>query len=228
MITISFDKLENVQENTKLKGSESILCDCFYNKKHYIYKQPNNYDETTFKKLMALSEISNHSFLVPEIFVYQTRPIGYLLTYLEGYESFYDISSNFNKKKKEKIKLLKLAKETIIKMHDLGIIHGDLHTANIMYKNDDIKIIDFESSKYKDYDFGNMNNYSKDYLSVNGPNISIDIYNFNIDTISLLYNYNWHFATQKNKLETEEQQIIWDKTKNKKKLTYSDFLIDRY
>ena len=34
--------------------------------------------------------------------------------------------------------------------------------------------------------------------------------------------------TAKNKLETEEQQIIWDKTKSKKKLTYSDFLIDRY
>ncbi len=222
---ISFSDLKNVEENNNLLGSESILCDCFYENKHYIYKQPNGYDEETFKKMMSLSKISNEYFLIPKIFVYQNNPIGYLLPYLDGYKSFYEID---DKTKKQKIKLLKLAKEAIISMHNEGIIHGDLHTANIMFKDNDIKIIDFESVKYKKYSFGNMNDFSKEYLKINKPNKSIDIYNFNIDTVSILYNYNWHYVFQKQKLDTKEQQLIWQKTKEQKKLTYSDFLIDRY
>ena len=224
MLEVAFNELESVVENPKMMGSESILCDCYLDGKHYIYKQPNSYNIDTFNKMKALAKIQNEHLLLPKIFVFQTKPIGYLLPYLDGYESFYNLKKN----KTEKIKLLKKAKDVIIEMHKYGIIHGDLHTANIMYKDDDIKIIDFESSKYLNYEFGETNDYSIEYLKRHKPNKNVDIYNFNIDTISILYKYNWHYVFNKEKLETDEQLKVWQKTKEKKRLTYNDFLIDRY
>lgn len=227
MQKVYFDELENVIENTDMMGSESILCDCTLDGKHYIYKQPNFYDEIVYTKMNELSEIKNSHLLLPEIVVYQKKPIGFLLPYLDGYKSFYGL----DKTKEEKILLLKKAKEAIISMHKEGIIHGDLHIANIMFKDDDIKIIDFEGSKYQNYNFGDLNDYSKAYLENNKETIGVDIHNFNIDTFSILYNVNWHYVFNviyKRRFETTDQIKIWQKTKNKKKLTNNDFLIDRY
>lgn len=117
-------------------------------------------------------------------------------------------------------------------MHKLGIIHCDLHTANIMYKESDIKIIDFEDASYRNIIPDHFSKHSKNYLEHNTLSPSVDIYNFNIDTVSILYNVSWsdifeYSFTFENKL-TPKQKEIWVKTKEKKELTSNDYLIDYY
>lgn len=201
---------------------------CTYNNQKYFYKElfPDN---NIVKLYNSLESINNPSFLIPKILVFKNRITGDLTQELIDYASLSDLK---DKDYNEKIRILKLIKEKIIMMHEYGIIHRDLHASNIMCKNNDIKIIDFESCSYKGNTPSVCNKYSKNYLKENKLSPSVDIYNFNIDTASVLYNINWldifnYSFTFEDKL-TPLQSKVWVKTKEKKELTSNDYLIDYY
>ena len=228
MDKIYFNELKNVTESNMI-GSESTIYKCFFNNRFYLYKQPHEINEYLSEKLNLLKEINNTYLVTPKIIIYGNnfkKPIGYLINYLDNYKSLYDLELS----KTEKIKILKMTKLAIIEMHKLEIIHCDLHTANIMYNKNSIKIIDFDASRFLNYVPSYFNKYSKEYLEKNYINESIDIYNFNIDTFCLLNNIAWDsvFKFDDTINLTEAQNKVWKKTKEKKELTYDDFLIDRY
>ena len=229
MDNIYFSDLDSITD-TELLGSESTLYNCTFNNKIYLYKQPNHFSNNLEEKIKALSNISNSNLITPKFIIYgdkYKKPIGCLIEYLNKYKSLYYL----NCYKEEKIKILKQVKNVIIEMHKVGIIHCDLHIANIMYYNNDVKIIDFDSSKYLNYIPKHFNQYSQDYLNTHSIiTKGIDIYNFNVDTFSFIYNVDWNnvfnfdYTVNLNK----EQNEVWQKTKEKKELTYDDFLIDRF
>lgn len=228
MDKIYFSDLESISENNML-GSESAIYNCFFNNKFYLYKQPLAFKQDIAEKMNLLTNIDNPYLITPKFIIYgdnYQKPIGYLLYYLEKYKSLYYLKIS----KEEKIDVLKKVKEAIIEMHKLGIIHCDLHVANIMCSKDDVKIIDLDSSKYLNYEPDDFNSYSQEYLKINKLDKSVDIYNFNIDTFSCLNNIAWDhvFDFDYTANLNDEQNKIWQKTKEKKELTYDDFLIDRY
>lgn len=228
MNKIYFSDLNDLIENEQL-GSESIRYNCIFDGKEYLYKQPLTFNENDARKMQKLTNINNPSLVTPKHIIYGDRfakPIGYLLEYYNNYQSLYFMNTPID----EKIKILKTAKQKIITMHNYGIIHCDLHLANIIYKDDDVKIVDFDTSKYLDYSAHAYNKYTKMYLENNYLDKSVDIYNFNIDTFSCLYKITWDdvFRLDFTKTLTNEQNNIWQKTKERKELTYDDFLIDRF
>lgn len=117
-------------------------------------------------------------------------------------------------------------------MNSLGIIHADLHPGNILFCKNNVKICDFDSCKYMEFPANEYNDYSSRYLLHNPISSSIDIYNFNIVTASILYNVNWseifEFSfTFENKLNSDQKRI-WQKVKTQEPLTNKDFLINHY
>lgn len=232
MKIISEEKLKNIKYNGSLLGSESDLFNCTYNKNEYLLKKLFYYlSEDHIQKLYSLSKLKTESLVLPKYLIYNEyqKICGYLVLFYENYKSFYDIASE---SKETKIKLLKQAKEKIISMHDNGIIHRDLHPANIIYQDNDVKLIDFDSCFYNNITTGSYNKFSKSYLEINKLSPSIDIFNFNLDTISILYNIQWNEILNfeyvfEERLDSNQKEI-WVKTKQKKELTNNDFLIDFY
>lgn len=224
------EDLKNLCLQEDFQGSEANFYTCLFDNKHYIYKEPiYTINKDSLKLYQKLESINETSLLIPKIFVFKNRIIGHLTEQLFNYSLLYDLKNNTIDKK---IQILKLVKEKIVKMHELGIIHCDLHIYNVMYNNENIKIIDFENCSYKDIIPIYFSHYSKNYLRNNPLSPSVDIYNFNIDTASILYNVSWpdifKFSfTFEDKL-TPRQKEIWVKTKEKKELTSNDYLIDYY
>ena len=223
------DDLKNLCFQKKFMGSESNLYTCTYNNQAYVYKELYAMNNYLLDLYNSLNDINDSSLLIPKLFVFKDKIIGHLTEELVDYSLLFNLQKESYE---EKIRVLKLIKDKIINMHKLGIIHLDLHTANVMYKGEDIKIIDFEHSSYKNISPIYFSKHSRDYLRKNTLSPSVDIYNFNIDTVSILYNVSWSdmfdFSfTFEDKLTTKQKEV-WIKTKGKKELTSNDYLIDCY
>lgn len=228
MDKIYFSDLNNLIENKHL-GSESIRYNCIFNNKEYLYKQPLTFNEEDANKMKKLTNINNSSLVTPKLIIHGDRygkPIGYLVDYYDNYKSLYFADLPLE----QRIKVLKITKEKIITMHNYGIIHCDLHLANIILHDDDVKIVDFDTAQYLNYSAHTYNKYTSMYLENNKLSESVDIYNFNIDTFSYLYRIAWDevFRLDFTKKLNAEQNNVWQKTKERKELTYDDFLIDRF
>ena len=127
--------------------------------------------------------------------------------------------------------MLKKAKKIILNMHKNNLIHMDLNPFNILYRRSKIKIIDFDDSIYKSNKTpNNLNKLVLKYLSKNDLDYSVDVFMFNITTISLLFDISFYDVFEdciEEKL-TDEKKEIFEKTKKLQKLNNSDFLIDYY
>lgn len=196
----------------------------------YVFKR-FDFDSEHEKKLDSLSNIINKSIIQPEILIKDNNNFnkGYLSKEFCG---ACDISILYAYSISQKIKILKVAKESIIEMHSLGIVHADLYLGNILFYKNNVKICDFDSCKYMDFSANDYNSYSSDYLLHNSISSSIDIYNFNLVTASILYNVNWSEILKfsyvfENKLNSEQKKI-WQKVKTQEPLTSKHFLIDQY
>lgn len=232
---INEQDLQKVQLDKTLWGANSDLYHCEYQNIKYLYKKLYSFSDELQSKLQALMKNQNASLNLPQYIVFDKgKPTGYLLKPLVNYKLFYHLSDH---KREEIIKLLKLAKKSIISMHQDGIIHCDLHPANIMYheNNDDIKIIDFDRCSYNGIssDIKNDNFLCNYYLSNHKLDMSFDIFLFNLSAISLLYKIAYDDILKPNfinvtnqKIENKKQEEIWQKIKQKKELTHNDFFID--
>lgn len=227
MEIVKKENLENVIYQEEMLGSQADLYTCFFDNKIYVYKEPFNYSQNMIDLHERLATVHNRELILPEILVSEHNKIVAYLTSLSNFSELYYLKSL---KLKKKIFILKQAKKTIMSMHKDNIIHCDLHIANILYKDGKIRIIDFDSCVYGNNKPESLNKYAKSYLETNDISPSLDIFMFNILTISFLYNiaffdvFNFDFICNLD----EEKKEIWQKTKSKKELTYDDFLINYY
>lgn len=190
METINLSSI-NMNFLESFMGSFSTIQKCEYNGKFYMYKKFDNINffKKNMKKFQKLNEIDNEYLVMPEYFVFDDYEQEYnaYLTKFINYQK-----SSVIKTLDDKIVRLNAIKNNINKMHDLGIIHGDLHFGNILldvnsYQN---KIIDFDNCSYENYKI-NKNyvlDYTNLYMSKYGVNKGLDIFLFNLITYSVLNN----------------------------------------
>lgn len=227
MEIISKDIIIDSMHRSEMIGSQADLYTCFFDNKKYVYKEPYDYSQNLIDLHERLSHIHNKKLILPQILVSEH---GKIVAYLTRLSHFSPIFYLQNLSLKKKIDILNQAKKAIISMHQSHIIHCDLHTANIMYKGGKVEIIDFDSCVYGSNTPESLNKYAKNYLKINDISPSLDIFIFNISTISFLYNISFldvfKFDFMCN-LDGEKEEV-WQKTKAKKELTYNDFLINYY
>ena len=235
MERINRHDLENLIYNEEMIGSTSELYNCMFNGKTFLYKKLDIFFHDQVNLFDKLSEVDENFLNIPKHLIVNSynRPVGYLVEPYKDYKSLFDTNESPSLSTSMKIKILMDAKEKIIRMHKHNIIHCDLHSANIMCKGTDTKIIDFDFCSYQYSTPCSYHPFSYKYFQTNPLTYSIDIFMFNITTISLLYDVAFPnvFNSEQiidSKLQENDHRRIWQKVKEKKELTYNDFLINYY
>lgn len=165
-------------------GSASDIYHCMYKNKFYIYKkylQPEEMiDDKFFNRFKILSSKNIKQIVLPNHLVLSSdEPKGYLTSSIER-KSIISIEDPL-----EKYKALIETKKIIQKLHQNDIIHGDIHSGNILVKNNKRCLIDFDNCEIKDsvkLDFNKCSISAMNYINKNGIIKNLDIYMFNVLT----------------------------------------------
>ena len=136
--------------------------------------------------------------------------IGYLTKIHDGKDL--GLSTNIG----EIAVLLKEAKEQLILMHDIGLIHGDIHYCNIMYSDESTDFIDYDNSSYLNFNPDatkyslNAFNFAKAF----GISKELDVFLFNKMTFELINDLDGNREVEKN-IRDKEYGIFTDKESKK-------------
>lgn len=96
--------------------------------------------------------------------------------------------------KKEKYQILTKVKNKLQKLHELGIIYGDLHQDNILYNGNDIIICDLDNSYLNGFSFDTKNNHISYYIDrVKSIDTRMDNFALNLLTIYYLQNISYAY-----------------------------------
>lgn len=187
MEIIDYKDIKFIDNDIYNYGSYGSIKRCILNDKLYICKEFNdlNYLNGKRRKLDLLGDIDKKEIYTPKFWVKNNNLINsYLCDFFDGK----DICAVSDRPIEEKISVLKKAKQSILTMHDIGIIHSDLIDSNIMYDNDNSIIIDFDNCNYKKYktNIVHTNDYSSKFISKYGVIKELDIFIFNLLTFSIL------------------------------------------
>lgn len=223
------DELSSIIPSSDMFGNENYLYTCIFNNKIFIYKEIPNFNGEQINTLESISTIKNQNLTFPKFLVYDKNKFsGYITEYLNNYLPLFSLDDLDLDKK---IKILKITKKIILNMHKENIIHMDLNPFNILCKKSKIKIIDFDDSIYKfNKNSNNLNPLVLEYLNKNEIDFGVDIFIFNITTLSLLFNIPFYDVLKypiEEKLNNEKLEKF-EKTKKLQKLTDNDYLIDYY
>ncbi len=176
-------------EDAKIESGLSIIQECVINNENYMckrYVDDNTFSRSFCKKIDNLSSISEEGLCVPKILITDNgKPTCYLAKKFEGKT----IINLDQEKQSKKIKVLKNAKNKILKMQALGIIHADIHYANLMYDSDgNVGVIDFDNCSYKNYRTIRKLcfDYAEEFIRKFGTCEELDIAMFNYLTFSIL------------------------------------------
>lgn len=229
MKIVNKSELNSIMPSSDMFSNKNGLYTCIFNDKIFLYKEIMNFSEEQINTLETVSTIKDKNLIFPEFLVYDKNKFsGYVTKYLNGYSPICDSDDlNLN----ERIKMLKKARKIILNMHKNNLIHMDLNPFNILYKRSKIKIIDFDDSIYKSNKTPtNLNKLVLEYLSKNDLDYSVDVFMFNITTISLLFDISFYdvFEDCTEEKLTDEKKEVFEKTKKLQKLNNNDFLIDYY
>ena len=155
---------------------------------------------------------------------------------LAKYYQKYDSEENKN----TTINLFKLLKNNILNLHNNGIIHGDIHSENVLINLETrvVGIIDFDACSYRNFNLNleHCNKYTKKYVQKYGVIKELDIFLFNYLTYQIINNsvdysevnqlilegYNKHFK------ENDDYKNICDTILLNAKKPTDKFLIDNY
>lgn len=179
-------------------GSYSIVQKCEYSGKLYAYKRINNVKifEKNINKLKKISKINLDCLITPKYLVYDDS-VNELNAYLTDFVDYKACSELLTLD--DKVERLYSIKKSIQSMHDIGIIHGDLHYGNVLIDSDSYtnKIIDFDNCAYKNYKINKIfaSDYANCYIEKYGVNKGLDIFLFNLMTYSIL-NCSPYFQTR--------------------------------
>lgn len=228
METINYEDLHFTDSNPNNiynSGYYGKIKKCTFNNKIYAYKEFKNekYLISKKRKLSNLSEITIPGLIVPKYWVKKDKSTNAYLTIFEDKDNISSLSKeNFE----QKFKTLKNAKELILTMHKEGIIHSDLHSGNILFKNKICSIIDFDNCTFKTYwTFKNdANDYCRNFINVYGISPELDIFLFNLLTYEILNDVKY-YTLRKN--ISENKYGIFD-NKEGIRICKSLFLDDKY
>jgi Kae1-associated kinase Bud32 len=141
-------------ENNKIlyRGAEAEICYCHYLGNAAVQKRRVSKQyriEEIDKKLISsrtkeeaklISESRRQGVSVPTIYDVDLQDGVITMEYING-ERIKDILNNLSERKM--IKICKMIGESIAKLHNGNIIHGDITTSNMILFNDRIHFIDF-------------------------------------------------------------------------------------
>ena len=131
-------------------------------------------DDIIFNEIYINMVMSNNG-IAPKVYDYAMKnKKGYIV--MDKYDgTLTDLLHRYQYDKTIDFKSIKeILKNYIKKMHDLGIVHRDLSSNNIVYKTDgSIAIIDYEFSIYSD----NKDLRSRDYIILNKLDENIEFIN---------------------------------------------------
>lgn len=151
IINITKEQLDNMKvikyddsDNPKIWVSNDIL---YKKDNHNVIKR---YKED-FEILRDYKELEKCVFPENEFYV-NGKYVGYTTTYFEDYKSLcyrmYKNKYSINDKKKIMKKIVKL----LIKLNENDIVHADLNTSNIICNGKDVKLIDFDRIRLREYE----------------------------------------------------------------------------
>lgn len=104
--------------------------------------------------------------------------------------------------------------ELVMKLHSIGILHGDLHVDNIMFKSNKMYLIDFGKARLKKITRGHRLNYEyrqlDDYTSWKylASSIHKNHKNTGITDANIKLFYDVYFDTIRSKKEKEEEKYM--------------------
>jgi Kae1-associated kinase Bud32 len=141
-------------ENNKIlyRGAEAEICYCHYNgnpavqkrrvKKRYRIKEIDKklISSRTKEEAKLITDSRRQGVSVPIIYDVDLLEGIITMEYLNG-ERIKDILNNLSENKRNKI--CKMIGESIAKLHNGNIIHGDITTSNMILCNGKIHFIDF-------------------------------------------------------------------------------------
>ncbi len=137
------------------RGAEAILYkknDFLIKKrisKGYRIKELDNKlrKERTIREIKLLVESKRNGVCVPTVIEKDLKNFKIVMEFVDG-DVLRDVLDKLTKKRLNMI--CKNIGESITKMHNAGIIHGDLTTSNMVLKNDHVYFIDFGLGKVSD------------------------------------------------------------------------------
>ena len=180
-------------------------------------------------------------FIFPFKFVYRTRNDENFYAYLMDYYYNYNGLDSIELSKKEKLELIKRARDLVEKLHkDYKILHCDLNSWNFLYNSekDNLLLSDFDTAvrfnKECDLSPRLHSDICLDYIENNGLDEGVDIFLFNIFTYSLLNNidpYSVIFNINNNKygeIKSQKAREILNSYKDLKneKVLKKEYIID--
>lgn len=183
MKTIELDN--KIIENGQIyRGFESKI----YKKGDILYKifDKETCNEEAIKNKVAKLE------LIKDLDINVTKPIdlvkkedkivGYTMKDYKEYRSL----NSFDRNNKKKIENLKKVKEELEKLHDNGIIYGDLRLDNILEHDGSILFCDVDNVNIAGHDFDVTCYCQNKYIEKFGLDKNIDNYMLNVITITYL------------------------------------------
>lgn len=197
------------------EGGFSDNYKCKFNNEEYMFKKYEYPDQMISKFFIdKMNEISKLSSILPYVPRYWVEigneKIGYLTKIHDGKDL--GLLTNIG----EIAVLLKEAKEQLILMHDIGLIHGDIHYCNIMYSDESTDFIDYDNSSYLNFNPDatkyslNAFNFAKTF----GISKELDVFLFNKMTFELINDLDGNKEVEKN-IRDKEYGIFTDKESKK-------------
>ena len=197
------------------EGGFSDNYKCKFNNEEYMFKKYEYPDQMISKFFIdKMDEISKLSSILPYVPRYWVEigneKIGYLTKIHDGKDL--GLSTNIG----EIAVLLKEEKEQLILMHDIGLIHGDIHYCNIMYSDESTDFIDYDNSSYLNFNPDatkyslNAFNFAKTF----GISKELDVFLFNKMTFELINDLDGNREVEKN-IRDKEYGIFTDKESKK-------------
>lgn len=192
MDSIYLDRKKMKQKLYITEGSFSTVFKVLYNNKEMCYKEfnsdtiPNSIQKKRIELLCSIN-IDKNIVLPKLINVEDNNLIGYLSNYLD-YKSINKYIGSIT----EELEYLYKTKELILKLHKNNIIHGDLHSGNILFNESkrDVAIIDFDNCDIGSFriDKHQANDFVEQFITYNDISKDIDISMFNLLCYALVKN----------------------------------------
>lgn len=197
-----------------------------------IFKTNNNEIlNNKYKKLEILSHLSTSDVLPTALIYIDGNFKGYKSVYRKN---FYSING-FEQNKKIKNEILKDVLEKMNYYHSLNIYFGDIHQNNVLFNKETKEVIlcDLDNFSINNLDFDKKNNYQELYLKFSTSKEKMDLFIFNLLTISYMQNISYPYVLDflldnglKGILNTPENRNILTQMINLKDGFSGDLLIN--
>ncbi len=155
--------------------------------------------------------------------------------YLSKTEKDFHPVDSLRQKNKEKQRILLLLRKELELLHQNNILFGDIHSENILYDGNTIKLCDLDNAYINNINFDALNNYISTYIhNIDTIDYRIDNYALNIFTVGYLnkisFPYIFEFILNKGRLNYSlnsiENKIIINNLVNIRKEYNDDLLIN--